>query len=116
LNEMMWFPTAYLGDNITWAAIDDHSARVTLTDKGESVSAVLTFDAEGRLTNFIAERYANAGTPESSLEPWSTPISAYGEFEGLRLPVAGSGVWHYESGDLTYIELQINNLAYNVSE
>ena len=29
LNEIMWFPTAYLGDNILWEAQDDASARVT---------------------------------------------------------------------------------------
>jgi hypothetical protein len=115
LNEMMWFPAAYLRENLAWEAIDDHSARVTLTDEGESVSAVLTFDEQGRLTNFIADRYANAGTPQSSLERWSTPISSYGEFEGLRLPIAGSGVWHLPSGDLTYIELEITGIQYNVS-
>jgi hypothetical protein len=115
LNEMMWFPAAYLRANVTWEAIDDDSARVMLMDKGESVSAVLTFDEQGRLINFIAERYANAGTPDSTLERWSTPISRYGEFEGLRLPVAGSGVWHLESGDLTYIELEITAIQYNVS-
>ena len=29
LNEMMWFPTAFLGDNISFEAIGDTSARVT---------------------------------------------------------------------------------------
>ena len=116
LNEMMWFPTAYLGDNVSWEATDEQSARVTLTDRGATASAVVTFDEQGRLTNFIAERYANAGTPESSLERWSTPISAYGEFAGLRLPIAGSGVWHLAGGDLTYIELEVTDVAYNVSQ
>ncbi len=32
LSEMIWFPIAYLGDNITWTAVDDRSADVTLTD------------------------------------------------------------------------------------
>lgn len=114
LNEIMWFPTAFLGDNITWEAIDDHSARVTLTDRGESVSAVLTFDEEGRLSNFIGERYREAGTPQSALLTWSTPITSYGEFEGLRLPTGGHGVWHLDSGEFTYIELQITDLHYNV--
>jgi hypothetical protein len=110
LNEIMWFPTAFLGDNITWEAIDDDSARVTLTDRGESVSAVLTFDEEGRLANFVGERYYHAGTPESVLLTWSTPITSYGEFEGLRLPAGGHGVWHLDSGEFTYIELEITDI------
>ena len=43
LNEMMWFPTAFLNDNIRWEAVDQNSARVTITD-GRSASAVMYFD------------------------------------------------------------------------
>ncbi|MGW8225415.1 MAG: DUF6544 family protein, partial [Anaerolineales bacterium] len=28
LSEMIWFPTAFLGENITWQAVDDNSAEV----------------------------------------------------------------------------------------
>jgi hypothetical protein len=39
LNEMMWFPTAFLGDNVSFEAVDDHAARVTLTDHGRTATA-----------------------------------------------------------------------------
>jgi hypothetical protein len=32
LNEIMWFPTAYLGENIGWEEIDDYTAQATYTD------------------------------------------------------------------------------------
>jgi hypothetical protein len=32
LSEMIWFPTAFLGDNVSFEPVDDRSARVTLTD------------------------------------------------------------------------------------
>lgn len=112
LNEMIWFPTAFLGDNVTWESIDAHSARVTLHDSGQTATALMTFDDAGRVTNFTADRY-RAGESSSTLVPWSTPITGYGEFEGLRLPVKGSGVWHLDSGDLTYIELEILDVEYN---
>lgn len=112
LNEIMWFPAAFLGDNITWEEVDDHSARVTLTDSGQSVTGLMTFDEDGRLTNFVADRYRDSGEG-SELVTWSTPIAEYGQFEGLRLPVRGSGVWHLDSGDLTYIELKITDIQYN---
>ena len=38
LSEMIWFPIAYLGDNVTWTAVDDHSADVILTDHGRTAS------------------------------------------------------------------------------
>jgi hypothetical protein len=114
LNEMMWFPTAFLGENITWQGVDDHSARVTFTDHGKSVSALMTFDAQGRLVNFEAMRYReNHGS--FSLDPWSTPVTEYGVRAGLNLPVSGKAVWNLSSGELSYAELDITHIEYNRS-
>lgn len=116
LNEMMWFPSAFLSDYITWEAIDDNSARVIMTDHGRQIAAVITFDDQGRLTNFTGERYRDNGDGTSDLVLWSTPVTAYGEFGGIRIPVQGRGVWHLESGDLTYIELDILEVEYDRPE
>jgi len=110
-NEMMWFPTAFLGDNVSWKAIDDNSVEVTFNDSGKSINAKMYFDEVGRLVNFIARRYR-----DTDLETWSTPITEYGEFEGLKLPVRGQGVWNLSSGDLIYIELQLTEVEYNISK
>jgi hypothetical protein len=112
LNEIMWFPTAFLGENIRWEAVDDSSARVTFNDGGKSVSAEVFIDEQGRLTNFTAMRYREI-EGEYSLDPWSTPISAYGTFAGLKLPLRGQAVWHLPSGDLPYADLEITDLEYN---
>jgi hypothetical protein len=57
LSEMIWFPTAFLGEHIAWEAVDDDSSRVTLTNRGRSVSATMYFDEEGRFRDFVGERY-----------------------------------------------------------
>jgi hypothetical protein len=114
LNEMIWFPTAFLGDNITWQVIDDHSAGVLFTDHGKSVTAQMFFDDDGRLTNFKAMRYReNDG--DFSLDPWATPILEYGRLAGLMLPIRGQAVWNLESGDLTYADLRITEVEYNIA-
>ena len=59
LSEMIWFPAAFLADNISFEAVDDSSARVTLTDHGRTATGTLVFDQEGRLTNFVARRSPN---------------------------------------------------------
>lgn len=112
LNEIMWFPTAFLGENIKWEEGDEHSARVTFSDGGKSVSARMFFDSAGRLTNFSAMRYREIDG-EFSLDPWSTPMTGYGEFAGLRLPASGQAVWHLPAGDLPYADLEITEIAYN---
>lgn len=112
LNEMIWFPIAFLGENVTWDAVDDSSAQVSFHDCGKSVSARMHFDGEGRVTDFNALRYREAGGT-FSLDPWSTPITGYGRFAGLRLPVRGKAVWNLPSGDLEYAVLEILEIEYN---
>jgi hypothetical protein len=112
LNEMMWFPGAFLGKNISWQSVDDYSADVTFTDHGKSVSGRMFFDDVGSLTNFTAMRYREIGG-EFSLDHWSTPITSYGTLGGLNLPVRGVAVWNLPSGDLEYADLQITEIQYN---
>ena len=112
LNEMTWFPAAFLGNNITWKAIDDTSAEVTFTHQGKSASATMYLDQEGKPINFVAKRYRMVGK-KYDMETWSTPFTGYGEFEGLKLPVRGKAVWILKEGDQAYIELEITEMEYD---
>jgi hypothetical protein len=114
LSEMIWFPIAFLGGNITWEGVDEHSARVTLHDHGNSVSGQLFFDEQGRPTNFTTMRYREVDG-DFSLDPWSTPITGYGSMAGLNLPNRGKAVWNLPEGDYDYIDLKITELEYNTT-
>jgi hypothetical protein len=114
LNEMMWFPTAFLAANVSFEPVDQTSAKVTLTDVGKHVTATMYFDEEGRVTNFVAPRYREV-SGKNELATWSTPITAYGEFGGLKLPVEAKAVWKLKEGDLEYFDVVIPDLAYNVT-
>ena len=112
LNEMTWFPIAFLGDNITWHAVDDRSADVTFTDCGKSVSACMFFDDAGRLTDFVAQRCReNKGS--FTLDTGSTPMTKFGVLGGLTLPVRGQAVWRLPGGDLPYADLELSEIEYN---
>lgn len=111
LNEMIWFPAAFLAGNIAFQAVDDSSAQVTLTDHGRTATGTLVFDTQGRVTDFVAQRYR---TPDaSSPDTWSTPITGYGKFEGLRLPTRGKAIYKLPDGDLEYIEVTLTGLHYD---
>jgi hypothetical protein len=112
LNEIMWFPSAALSDYIHWEAIDAGSAKATMSYQGVTASAVFHIDERGRLTNMVAERY-RAVDGEFVLDTWSTPIGEYREFNGVRIPTQGEGVWNLSSGDFSYIRLEVIGIDYN---
>jgi hypothetical protein len=113
LSEMIWFPTAFLEDNVSFEPVDAGSARVTFTDGGRTASAVMFFDETGRFVDFVTER-GHIADGETTLEQWSTPMAEYGEFAGLRLPVRGSAVWKLADGDVEYIDVTVTELEYDV--
>jgi hypothetical protein len=110
LSEMPWFPSAFLRDRVTWEAIDDATVRVTITDGALRASGTLEIDGDGRLVEFRSERHAMVGKG-FELRPWSATTQAYGEFEGLRLPVRGAAVWTLPDGTKhAYIEAEITEI------
>jgi hypothetical protein len=113
LSEMIWFPTAFLDENITWKSRDDHTAQVTFTDHGKSVSGLIHFDETGKFTNFTADRYREIDG-DFSLDPWSTPVERYGVLAGLNLPVHGKAVWNLPEDDFAYVDLEITEIKYNL--
>jgi len=114
LNEIMWFPSAALADYISWEAIGDSSAKATMKYGGVEASAVFYYNEKGAIVNMVADRYREVNG-EFRLDQWSTPISAYRQFNGVTVPSEGQGVWNLSSGDFAYIKLEITSLEYNVS-
>jgi hypothetical protein len=110
LNEVMWFPTAYLAEAITWQAVDDNSARITMSDRGRSATALMRFDDEGKLVNFIADRF---NTETKAMEVWQTPVTSYGDRGGLNIPLSGQGVWARDAGEFVYIELDVTEVSFD---
>ena len=115
LSEMIWFPSAFLRENVSFEAIDDHSAKVTLADAGKTASGTMYFDDEGRFTDFVTRRYRAVGDT-FELATWSTPVTEYGVLAGLNLPVRGKAVWKLPEGDLPYIDVTITEVEYNTPE
>ncbi|MBW2090950.1 MAG: hypothetical protein JRI34_02350 [Deltaproteobacteria bacterium] len=112
LDEMVWFPTAFLSDCITWQPIDSNSVKATISHQGLSVSAVMLFNEQGEMVNFTAERYMDAGG-EFKLEKWETPFREYQEINGVKIPTTGEGVWKLNSGDFAYVRPEIIEIEYN---
>ncbi len=113
LSEMVWFPTAFLAGNIQWQGLDEHSAQVTLTDGGKSVSGRLTFGEDGRPTDFTTQRYYSHDDNRYSLETWSNPITKFQVWGGMNLPVQGQVIWKLAGGDFPYFKWEVTQVEYN---
>ena len=111
LNEIMWFPSAALSDYLRWEPLDARSARATMSYGSVTASAIFVFDESGAQTNMIAEgRYRDAS---GTYDRWETPVSGYGEFNGVRIPNKGEAVWKLSTGDLSYGKLELTDVEYN---
>jgi hypothetical protein len=112
LQEMSWFPTAFLGSNIRWQAVDDHAADVTLNDSGKQVTGRMYFDDTGRMLSFAAQRYG-AFAGKYVINIWTTPMTEYADVNSMHIPIAGLGVWQLPSADFSYIRVRVKELIYN---
>jgi len=83
-----WTPAALLpAGNVRWEAVDDTTARVTLTHDGLAQSVDLSVDAEGRPVTVVFQRWSDANPDRRfRLQPFGGYLSDFADFGGFRLP------------------------------
>ncbi len=105
-------PATLIDKRITWQAIDDMTVKATFTNQSVAVSALLYFNSDGQLVNFISEDRWDVA--DMRQYPFSTPVSQYRNLNGYNLPTYGELIWHYPDGDFVYGRLEIKNVLYNM--
>ena len=118
-NDMCFFaPATLISKNIQWETIDPLSVKATITIGNNKISAILKFNAQGELIDFISEDrfYCEDGKTYLSYK-WSTPIKNYQDFDGRRIPTYGEAIWHipYE-GEFCYATFDLKEIEYNCTE
>ena len=103
LAEAVWFPTALLpSTRVAWEAIDEHTARATLTDGETSVSLAFHFGARGEIVGaYTAVRYRDvkgAAVPT----PWVCHYEDYARVDGMMVPMTGEVEWLLPAGEWPY--------------
>jgi len=113
VNDMVMWPTAFLSDYIRWEPIDKMSARANVSLQGRSFSAELRFNDIGELVDFVTEDRYRAVGKGFERNRWSTPLRAYREANGFRIPTEGDAIWDLPQGQLPYIHLSIGEVFYD---
>ena len=108
--EAPWYPTALLpSQGVRWEAINDTSARATLTDGATTVSVVFQFNAEGTIDTFRTEaRYRDKLTAM----PWGGRLWEYSVRNGMLIPLEGEVGWEYPEGTRLYFKGRTTEISY----
>ena len=110
-------PSMLLRPNTSFAPVDDHSFDVTLVDAGQTVTARVFLDDDGRPVNFsTTDRYADLPGGLVRAE-WTTPIDGW-QLDGDRFIFThGSAIWNFPEGPLSYLDFNISpgSVRYNVA-
>lgn len=113
LQEMVFFPTAFLADYVQWEPIDEHRARLVMNHWDGDITAQCVFADDGRMLGFSAQRYYGAGGPEATKRTWTTPLGHWTKVDGLQIPTVGSGYWTLDDGDFDYVRIRIEDVEYD---
>ena len=89
-------PGAIVDAPATWTALDARHVRGEFTDGDQTISAVLTFNAEHDLVDFVSDDRTRASADGKTFtqQRWSTPLSGHHDSDGHRVFTLGEGVWH----------------------
>jgi hypothetical protein len=114
LNDMcLMAPATLLSRQLEWEAIDSLTAKVIFTNGAITVSAVLYFNKNGQLIDFISnDRY---DTNSQQTFPFSTPVSEYQPMYGMNLISYGEAIWHYNDTPFVYGKFNVKEIEYNRS-
>jgi hypothetical protein len=115
LAEAPWYPTALLpGPNLSWAPVDDHSARLTLTDGGTEVSLQVRFNEDGLIESVYTDgRYREVDGTQTKV-PWEGRFWNYEEREGMMIPLDGEVAWLLPEGRWPYWRGHIEEIHYEL--
>jgi len=110
-------PSMLLRPNTSFSPVDDNAFDVSLVDAGQTVTARVFLDDDGRPVNFsTTDRYADLPGGLVRAE-WTTPIDGWQPDGDRFIFTRGSAIWQLPEGPLTYLDFRIprGGVRYNVA-
>lgn len=105
-------PATLIDKRIQWETVDNRSVKAVFTNHGISISAMLYFNKQGQLINFISNDRTEVNSMKSY--PFSTPVHSYKNVQSYNLFDQGDAVWQYPDGDFVYGKFTLKDITYNV--
>jgi hypothetical protein len=117
LNDMCFMaPGSLISKQISWENISNKQVKATFSNGNISVSAILTFDDDGKLVNFLSnDRFETNGKVYTN-NPWETPVKEYRNFGEYYLPSKADVIYKRPECDFCYLEFRLEEIKYNVKK
>lgn len=113
LAETPWYPTALLpSQGVRWEAVDDTSAKATLTDEGTPVTLLFRFNRAGLIDSAYAEARGRMVKDVVVPTPWEGRWRNYELRNGMRVPLDGEVEWLLREGPKPYWRGHITSVIY----
>lgn len=117
LAEAAWYPTALLpSQGVRWEAIDNMSARATLTDGATTASLDFHFDAEGLINGVRAVARYRTVNGVLLATPWQGRFWNYEVRGSIRIPLEGEVAWELPEGLRPYWRGRITEITYDLAQ
>jgi len=115
LAEAAWYPTVLLpSQGVRWEAVDEHSARATLSDGATTVSLVFQFGDDGLIRAVFAEQRPRTVAGRIVPTPWLGRWSDWQWLNGVRVPTRGEVAWLVPGGPLPYWRGGVTGITYEL--
>jgi hypothetical protein len=117
---LFWSPAVFLPaadagwDAITWEAVDDSTAAVTVRHNGLEQRAELTVDGSGQPVRVVFQRWSNENKEQVyRLQPFGGDLSGFQTFDGFRLPTRVVGGNFYGTDDYhSFFRAEVANISF----
>lgn len=113
--EAVWCPAALLPQRgVTWTAVDDRTARASLTVDGEPIALTLIVEPDGRLRTATIERWGNL-TPDEQYTwiPFGVTVLDECSADGYTVPGrVEAGWWFGTDRQLDFFRATVTRVAF----
>ncbi len=99
---------------VRWEEDGAQSVKAAFPLVDHTIQARLVFLPDGDLADFVSpDRFLSQDGKTYESYPWSTPVHAYAEHDGRRIPSLAEAVWHTPEGAFPYGRFQLVEIQYN---
>ncbi|MBN1781839.1 hypothetical protein JW948_11980 [bacterium] len=108
-----WYPTALLqSDYLSWTAVNDTSAHVTIQSNGLTIQGEFHFNGDGMLCRFVTNDIGRITEGGAVYEACRVNYRYYEKLEGILMPVRLSYSWKTPRGWISNADFRLDEIVF----